>query len=193
MANTTATPTVLQDPGFLFWAPLASAEPTNTVVGSVFTDAWPVAWINLGATEEGGAFQYESTVEATRVAELFDPIRFTTTDRSGQLAFALADITLANLKRVLNGGTLTVVSGSGTTKLSKYVPPVPGAEVRAMVGWESLDATMRLVGYQCFQGGTLEMPFRKAPAKTTLPATFHFEVPSSGDPFAFWSAGAARA
>lgn len=192
MANSTATPNVLQDPGFLFWAPIGSTDPTNTVAGSVFTDSWPVAWINLGATEQGGTFQYDTKVEPTRVAELFDPIKYSTVERTGNIAFALADITLTNLKRVLNGGTLTVVSGTGATTLTSYTPPAPGAEVRCMIGWESLDATMRLVCYQCFQGGTLELAFRKAPDFVKFPATFNLEVPSSGVPFKVYGAGTAR-
>lgn len=192
MANTTAVPTLLTDPGFLFWAPLASSEPTNTVAGSVFTDAWPGAWINLGATEEGGTFNYDVSVEPTRVAELLDPIRYSTTERAGAMAFALASVTLTNLKKVLNGGTLTVVSGSGATTLTSYVPPTPGAEVRCMIGWESLDATARLICYQCFAGGNLELAFRKPPDFTKLPATFNLEIPSSGTPWKAYAAGTAR-
>ena len=188
----TATPNLLQDPGYLFWAPLASSVPTHTVAGSVFTDTWPVAWINLGATVEGSAFNYETSVEPTYVAELFDPIRFSTIERTGNIAFALADFTLANLKRVLNGGSLTVVSGTGATTLSKFEPPTPGSEVRSMIGWESLDATVRLVAYQTFQGGAAELAFRKRPEFTSIPAQFNFEVPSSGVPFSVWSAGVAR-
>lgn len=190
----TPTPNLLTDPGFLFWAPLGTAEPTNTVAGSVFTDAWPVAWINLGATADGSAFSYESSVEAMRVAELLDPVKFKTTERSGNISFALADITLANLKRVLNGGTLSVVSGVGATTLNSYTPPAPGTEVRSMIGWESLDATMRIVAYQCLQGGDIDMSFQSINSSdfTTMSATFNFEVPSSGTPFKVWSAGTAR-
>lgn len=192
MANTTAVPTVLTDPGFLFWAPLASDAPTNTVAGSVFTDSWPVAWINLGATEDGSKFTYDVTVEPISVAELFDPVSYRTTARAGNMAFNLASWTLTNLKKVLNGGTLTVVSGTGATTLTSYEPPDPGSEVRCMIGWESLDATTRLVAYQTLQGGTLETSFKRAPDKAVIPAQFNFEVPASGTPFTLWSAGTAR-
>ena len=154
----TATPVILTDPGYLFWAPLASTVPTNTVAGSVFTDAWPGAWISLGATADGSTFSTETTVETITVAEFFDPIAYKTTGRSGSFAFALASVTAANLKRVNNGGTLTV-TGSAATTLTKYTPVTPGAEVRSMIGWESLDATVRVVSYQCFQGGTMAMDF----------------------------------
>lgn len=192
MPVTLASPTILKDPGYLLWAPLLSTEPTNTVAGSVFTDTWPVAWINLGATEDGSKFRYESKVEPITVAEFFDPIQFSTTERSGSFAFNLANYTLQNLKRVFNGGTLATVSGAGTTLLSSYVPPAPGAEVRAMIGWESLDATMRIVCYQTLQGGAMETEFKKAPDKAIIPAEFQFEIPASGFPFKIYTAGTAR-
>lgn len=190
---TTATPNVLTDAGYLFWAPLASTVPTNTVTGSVFTDSWPVAWISLGATEDGSTLSYESTVEPIQVAEFFDPIRYATTARQGSIAFNLADWTLANYRRALNGGTLTVVSGTGATQLNRYRPPAPGAETRAMIGWESLDATTRVICYQTLNGGTIESAFRKAPDKALIPCQFNFEVPTSGIPFEIYTAGTARA
>ena len=190
---TTATPNILNDAGYLFWAPLLSAEPTNTVSGSKFTDAWPGAWISLGATEDGSEFTYETKLEAISVAEFFDPIKWATTERTGTFAFNLADYTLANLKRALNGGTLTVVSGTGATQLNSYIPPTPGAEVRAMLGWESLDNTVRLIVYQSIQGGAMKSEFKKAPSFATIPCEFSFEIPASGNPFKKYTAGAARA
>jgi hypothetical protein len=189
---TTAVPNVLTDPGYLFWAPLASTLPTNTVVGSKFTDSWPVAWLSLGATEDGSQFNYESTVEPIRAAEFFDPIRYSTTDRSGNISFTLVDWTLANLKRVLNGGTLTVVSGTGATTLSKFDPPIPGAEVRSMIGWEALSNDVRIIAYQTLNGGNIQSSFRRAPAKAGFACTFNFEKPAATEPFSVWTAGAAR-
>lgn len=189
---TTATPNILQDPGYLFWAPLGTAEPTNTVVGSKFTDAWAGGWVSLGATEDGSEFTYESKLEAIYVAEFFDPVKWSTTERSGSFAFALADYTLENLKKALNGGSLTIVSGTGATKLSKYTPPAPGAEVRCMLGWESLDSTTRIVVNQAIQGGSIKMAFKKAPAIATIPCEFNFEIPASGIPFQVYAAGDVR-
>jgi hypothetical protein len=190
---TTATPNVLTDPGYLFWAPLATAEPTNTVVGSKFTDSWPVAWINLGATEDGTEFNYETSVEAVRAAEFLDPIKWATTERNGNISFTLIDWTLANLKRVLNGGTLTVVSGTTTTQLNSYTPPAPGSEVRCMIGWESLDSTVRLITYQTINSGSIASAFKKAPDKAGFACQFNFEVPASGTPWKAYTAGTARA
>jgi hypothetical protein len=193
MSLSTATPLILTDPGFLFWAPLSSTEPTHAALASTYdADTWPVAWISLGATEEGSTFKYATTVEAVEVAEFFDPIRWSTTKREGSFAFNLANYTLQNVKRVFNGGTIATVSGAGVTLSSSYTPPAPGAEVRAMLGWESLDHTLRLICYQTIQGGEVESAFAKAPSYAVLPCEFKFEVPASGIPFKMYAAGTAR-
>lgn len=188
-------PNLLTDPGYLFIAPLASTVPVNTVAGSVFTDSWDAAWLPLGATEEGSTFAYTTEVEPVTVAEFFDPIKYATTGRSGSIAFNLANFGLSNYRRALNGGVtaLTATSGTGATALYTVTPPTPGSEVRCMVGWESLDNTVRLVAYQTIQGGEISSAFAKAPAFTTIPCTFNFEVPTSGLPFSMWGAGATRA
>lgn len=193
MPVTLGVPNLLQDPGYLLWAPLGSSEPTNTVVGGVFTDTWPVAWINLGATEEGSEFEYEIKTEAVKVAEFFDQIKYATVDREGSFAFNLADYTLKNLQRAYNGGTLATVSGAGTTLLSSLQPPAPGAEVRAMLGWESLDRTMRIVCHQVLNGGSVKNAFKRAPAKAVVPCKFMMEMPVGATlPFKVYTAGTAR-
>lgn len=185
------TPVVLTDPGYLFWAPLATTEPTSTVVGSVFTDAWAAAWIPLGATEDGSTFHYEIGVEAITVAEFFDPIKYATVSRSGNFAFNLTSYTANNLKRAFNGGTL-VTTGTTTTTKTTLEPPDPGTEVRAMLGWESLDNTVRLIARQCLNGGAVESAFKKVPDKAVIPCQFNFEVPAAARPFQFVFAGVAR-
>jgi hypothetical protein len=193
MPGATAVPTLLTDPGYLYIAPLLSTVPANTVAGSVFTDAWPVAWLSLGATKEGSTFSYSSTVEAISVAEFFDPIKYATTERSGNMTFALANVTLHNLKRALNGGVSTITpTGSGATAMGLFEPVAPGSEIRVMIGWESSDNTTRIVIRQTIQGGEVAMEFQKAPAFAGIPCTFNFEVPPSGAVFSVYSAGAAR-
>jgi len=189
------TPNVLTDPGYLFIAPLGSTEPTNTVAGSVFTDSWPVAWLPLGATEDGTELTYGNTVEAITVAEFFYPIKYATTEAHSSVAFNLANVGLTNYRRAMNGGAgaLTATSGTGATALYTVQPTTPGAEIRVMIGWESLDNTLRFVGRQCLQGGEVTTAFRKAPAFGVIPCTFNLEKPASAEPFQIWGAGATRA
>jgi hypothetical protein len=190
---TTAVPNVLVDAGYLFWAPAGTVDPTMTVAASKFTDVWPVAWIPLGATEEGSDFNYETKIEPIMVAEFYDPIKYATTERSGSIAFTLVDWTLSNWKRVLNGGTLSIVSGTGATQINKYEPPAPGAEVRSMIGWESLDNTARIIVRQGVNGSQIKSSFKKAPNKAGLACEFSFEIPSAAQPFSIYSSGLARA
>lgn len=189
-----AVPKILTDPGYLFIAPLGTALPTNTVLASAFTDAWASAWIPLGATEDGSEFAYNSTVEPITVAELPDPIEYRTTGRAGRIAFNLANWTLSNMRRALNGGIapLTPTSGTGGTALGTLEPPDPGDEVRAMIGWESLDNTTRLIARQTLQGGEITSAFRRAPAKAVIPCTFQMETPLAAKPFVIFAAGADR-
>jgi hypothetical protein len=194
MAHSVATPVVLTDPGMLWIAPLLTANPTNTVAGSVFTDDPAAAWIPLGATEEGSTQSYETSVEPITVAEFFDPIRWSTVSREGKIAFNLASFTLSNYNRAMNGGTaaLTVTSGTGATSLFTLEPPAPGNEVRCMILWESTDRTLRLMVRQTIQGGAIESAYKKAPALATIPCTFNMEVPTAAQPFIMWSAGVSR-
>lgn len=188
-------PNILTSPGTLMIAPLASTIPSNTVSGSVFTDAWAAAWLGLGATEDGSEFKYSTTVEPISVAEYFDPITYSTTERSGSIAFNLADFTLTNYRRAINGGTaaMTATSGTGATTLGTLTPPTPGAEVRCMIGWESLDNTVRLICHQTIQGGEIASAFKKAPDKAVIPCMFQLEVPSgTGIPWTMYTAGADR-
>lgn len=195
MPPVATAPTLLRDPGFLWIGPLATAAPTNTVAGSVFTDAVAAAWIPLGTTSDGSTFAYNTTVEPIYVAELFDPVAQATTERSGSFAFNLANWSLSNYNRALNGGVaaLTATSGTGATSLWTLNPPTPGAETRCMILWESSDATVRIMARQTLQGGEISSAFQKAPAFATIPCTFNMEIPSGGSqPFTIWGAGANR-
>lgn len=185
------TPKIATDPGFLLWAPLGTAEPAHTVAGGVFTDVWPTEWVVLGATEEGHAFSWSTSTEQIEVAEFLDPIKYVETGRTGSLAFALASITMANLKRALNGGTVTT-TGSAATTMATYTPPKLGESTRCMVGWESQDSTERLIAFQAFNTGSVEIARRKGAAKATIPVEYALEVPASGNPFKYLTAGVDR-
>lgn len=179
---TTAIPQVLTEPGYLFAAPLASTLPNmgeSAATAGKFADAWPAAWVPLGATTEGSTFAYSTSVEAINAAEFFDPIKYVTTERSGNIAFALMDFTLKNYKMALNGGigALVPAIGTGATAVYNYEPVAPGSEVRIMVGWESTDSTIRLVLRQTLQGGEVSTAFQKAPTVAAIPCTFNMEMP----------------
>ncbi len=189
-----ATPKTLTGPGFMFVAPLGSALPTHTSAGGKFTDTITTPWLALGATAEGTEFSYSTSVEPITVAEFFDPISYETTERSGNITFALASFTLTNVRRAFNGGVGAVVAaGTAGAEVTEISPPNPGTEVRVSLLWESLDGSLRLYLPQTIQGGDVTMSFRKAPDLATIPCTFNLEVPS-GDPrpWRLFAAGTAR-
>lgn len=197
MPYTMPAPTTIVDAGALFWAPLGTTIPGSgaggVVAGSVFTDSWASPWVLLGPTEDGTDFTYDLKVEPITVAEFYDPVKYVTTSRSGSLAFNLASYTLSNLNKALNGGALTIVSGTGATQLNKLSPPVVGQEVRCMLGWESLDHTARIIAYQTINGGSLKTSFKKGPKIGVISTQFSFEIPTSGNPFDIFTAGTTRA
>lgn len=192
MANgTIATPLLLTDPGFLYWAPVGSSVPTHTVAGSVFTDTWASPWIPLGMTDSGSTITTSLTVEPVEAAESFDPIALRTTARSARVEMSLLNFTAATLARTINTAGATV-SGTGATLLTKVSPPNPGSEVRCMIGFESLDSTVRWVAYQVINSGDVAIAFQKAPTKSVLPWNAQCEKPSATPPVDWWFAGATR-
>lgn len=191
---TVATPYLMMDPGFLWHAPANTLFPTGggTASGSVFTDSPSVTFYEIGATEAGYTFSYSQSIEAINVAEFADPVKWRTTARQGSMAFNMADYTLKNLQRAMNGGTLSTVSGSGATLISKWVPPVVGNETRAALLWQSFDGTMRIFMYQTVQVNEMETAFKRAPDIAVLPCEFRFEIDVSGNIFEVYTAGPTR-
>lgn len=193
-APTVTSPNTLVDPGYIWWAPLGSTVPTPTVAGSKFTDAIAAPWVWLGTTTDGSEFTNTIGVEYVRAAEIFDPVGSSITERSGAVTFSLLDVTLTKLKYVMNGGTVSIVSGTGATQLNKFTPPQVSGIARSMLIWESTDSTLRIAFYQALNTGDVTMPFRRAPDAAVLPATFSLEVPAgSSAPWEAWSAGTTRA
>lgn len=191
---TIAFPQLLTDPGYLFYAPVGTSLPANTVVGSVFTDLWSTAgaWVPLGMTDAGTTFTPTTTISPIEAAESFDPLVYRTTARTSQIEFMLKSYTATNISRAYNGATLTV-TGSTTTTLTQIDPPVPGTETRCMIGFESYDSTYRLVCFQAFNSGAMKKDFKKAPSNTAIPWVAMLEKPTSTQPWREWTTGTARA
>src|SRR3954471_24325356 len=126
MSLSTATPMILTDPGFLFYADLASSLPTMAALASSYdADTWPVAWKAVGATEDGSEFNYEMNVEKISVAELFNAVSYAPTEVTISIGFTMVDYTLNKLAVAMNAPTtnVTTVSGAAATLSSKLGPP----------------------------------------------------------------------
>lgn len=187
-----ATPNLIRDPGYLFWAPFATTEPAHTATASKFSDSWPVAFIPMGATQDGTTFNWEMPIEAIYAAEFLTPVAYANGEASGNIAFGLLDFTLKSLSRAMNGAATSTVGGTAATLVSKIEPPDPSEIVRCMIGWESLDNTMRIIGRQCINAAALEFSAKKGTDVGTIPCEFNFERPTAAKSWAIYAAGTAR-
>lgn len=181
---TVTTPFLMMDPGYLWIAPAGTSFPTDggTAVGSKFNDSPSVTFVEIGATEDGHRFRYAPSIEAVSVAEFLDPVKWRTVSREGSFAFNMADYTLKNMQRALNGGVITATGAAGT-QVNKLTPPGLGAETRSAIMWESGDATMRIFMYSTVNVAEMETAFNKAPAIAVLPCEFRFEIDGNGKIF----------
>lgn len=189
-----ATPMLIREPGFLFSALLLSTEPLHAALASTYdADVWPVAWVPWGPTAEGSVFGYNTTVEPIRVAELFDPVDYSITETGATLAFAVTNFTLLNMARLMNAPSslVTTVSGTGATLSSKVEPPDQEQIISRMIGWESLDHTMRFVGRSAINSGEMQINLAKGGA-ASMASTWMFKRPAAGKAFTFYGAGTAR-
>lgn len=162
-------------PGYLFIAPTGTAEPSDLATGQGNWSLINASWVLLGYTNEGSEFRYSLATDVVDVAEELDPVSVQTTGRSASVAFSLAEITATNLKRAMNGGTITAGTGIVT-----FEPPDLGSEVRVMLGFESEDHQERWVYRRCFQSGDMTIARRKGAEKATITAEFSLEKPTDG-------------
>jgi hypothetical protein len=194
MATGTVTPgNLLKGPGILYWAPLATAEPSHTPTAGKFpTTAWGAPWSPLGSTDAGSQWSDSLDTDTITVAESVYAQLVVGTARTATWQVALAEWSKTTIQRALNGGTVTTSGTSGTT-LTQIDPPDVGAEVRCMIGWQSEDDTVRFVGRQALQTGDLSAGFRKGSDNATLGITWSFEKPSAGGaPYSIYLAGTGR-
>jgi hypothetical protein len=180
-------------PGYLYRAVIGSTVPTNTVVGSVFTDAWPAAWIPWGVTREGHSWSYQIQTNQTTVAEYLTALAYVEEGVQIGVDFDVMQFTAKNIAQALNNPAgATTVSGATTTLLTRVSPPAVGSSVRTMIGWESSDFTERAIWYQCLQTGNIQIQRRKGAVGASLPLSYSVEQPATGNPFDLFFAGVTR-
>lgn len=182
----------LVDAGFLLYAPLGTALPANTVTASKFADPWPIAWVALGQTSSGTKISDNATAADLESAESYVPIDSRTTKRVITAAFDLLTFTASNLAVALNNSVKTV-TGATTTILTQVDAPAPQSETAFMLGWESLDSTVRWVGRTCRNQGDLSVQMAKAPNMAQIPFSANVvQGTSTTPPYSWFFAGTAR-
>lgn len=178
-------------PGLIRYAPLGTTIPTITAVASKVVGTW-TNWISVGSTEEGLTYSESTDTEDITVAESPYPVKVVTTGKAGTVEFGMAQIDSLNWKLANNGGTITP-TGTGTTKLDVYVPPLVGAEVRVMLAFQSNDDDEILVWPQVFNSGGFEAARASIATKHLLPVSFAVELPDPAvmtTPYKRWTTGA---
>lgn len=160
-------------PGRLYYAPLGTAEPTTA------SGALPSAWQAVGYTENGTEISTNITAEDIEVAEEFDPIDNIQTKRVTTLTVEMAESTK---KRLL------LAVGAGASYADDSTPfefPDPTAIVGVMLVWDYMDvpdATNRRWLFRSAKpSGTVTTVRRKAPAKSTIAATFTIVKPDASN------------
>ena len=179
-------------PGTLYAAPLGTTEPTAV------TGAWPATWYALGFTDQGSTFSFGPAVSPVEVEELFWPVEQAITGYSGKLSFVLAETTRQNLAFALNAGIGSAIDatsqGTNVDGSLWQEPPAPGAEVRLMLGWDSIpeagttstDPFARFILRQTIQTGMVTRLARKGNNKSMYACEFALEFPKTGlQPFRF--------
>jgi hypothetical protein len=172
-------------PGYLYWAPLSTTEPTDLVTPWAEVAA---GWIELGYTETGSEFMYQLQTAAVKVAEELDTIKNAPTDRTASVTFNLAQLTATNLGIASNGGTIQV-NGAVVT----FEPPALGSEQRAMIGFESEDHQERWIWRQCLMNGQMKITRAKGAANATIACVFELEKPPGANIYHAILANPARA
>lgn len=192
MAIGTINPLAIKaGPGRIYYAPLGTAIPTFSAVASEISGAW-TSWVQVGSTDEGLTYSESTDTEDIRVAESLYAVRTVTTGKTGSVTMSLSEINDLNWKLVANGGTITV-TGAGATKLSTFVPPLAGSEVRVMLGFQSADDDEVLIWPQVFNTGGFETARSSFSEKHSLPAEFSVELPDPAvltTPYKRWVTGA---
>lgn len=177
MATPVVTPAAIKTgPGVIRYAPLGTTIPTITAVASKLVATW-TTWVDVGATDTGLAYAESISTSPVRVAESQYDIRNNVEAKAGVVRFAMSHIHDLSWKLAMNGGTI-VTTGATTTKLSKYQPPLIGAEVRVMLAFQSLDDEEIIIWPQVLNTGSVETirPAQGAD-KWMLPTEFAVELP----------------
>lgn len=191
MGTASVTSNLIQTgPGILRYAPLGTAIPVITAAASKVVATW-TSWVSVGATDAGITYNEASETADIKVAESVYPVRTVTTGKTSRISGVLNEISDLNWKLVMNGGTNTS-SGAGVTKLTTYVPPLVGAEVRVMLSFQDSLDTEIIVWPQVFNVGSVEYVRGTLETKAGLSFEFNAEIPATGyvTPYQRFTAGA---
>ncbi|MER7164497.1 hypothetical protein ABT336_00240 [Micromonospora sp. NPDC000207] len=192
-APTIAPGQIKTGPGVIYYMYGLTTMPTPTAAGNKVVFDWSTdLWLQVGATDEGLTYTESTDTSDITVAESLYPVGTVTTGKAGRVAFSMSHISDVNWKLAMNGGTIAV-TGTGATKLSAYVPPLVGQEVRVALGFHSMQEDELIIWPQAFNVGSVETARSAFDNKHQLPTEFAIELPDPAiltTPYKRWTAGA---
>jgi hypothetical protein len=164
---------VTTGPGWLYVAPLGTAEPTSS------SAVLPSAWQEVGFTDAGSTFTTDITSEGIEVAETPDRIATVQTTRVTTIAFAMAETTRRNLLLALGAGV--GVNNAAVIHLPDFTDLVD-----VMIVLQAVDGA-RWVFPSVSPSGQISIANQKAPQKRLIAVTFNVNTPSGGgEPVSIW-------
>lgn len=151
-------------PGRLYYAPLGTTEPASC------SAALPSAWKSIGYTENGTEIAITVTAEDIDVAEELESVDNVQTKRTVVVNVEMAESTKRRLLLAVGAGA------APSDDAATFELPDPTAVVGVMLVWDAMDtpdATNRRWLFRSAKpSGTITTVRRKAPAKSTITASF---------------------
>tara|TARA_B100001939_G_scaffold65577_2_gene54422 strand:+ start:4712 stop:5293 length:582 start_codon:yes stop_codon:yes gene_type:complete len=177
---------VMLGTGELYIAAEATAFPTDPTTTPSSSD-----WTDIGYSESGWTLDYDKTFEDVMVAEEIDPVFTIKTAQEIRISGELAQVSLANLKEAMGGGTIT--TGSPSTGFSELKPPATDAflEKSLLLRVDAPDSTLGgtlkkrdVLVPRAVNVGAFSMTHAKAPQKVLVAVEYKVLKPGSGAQFA---------
>ena len=172
--------------GELYIGAEATAFPTDPTTTPSSSD-----WTDIGYSESGWTLDYDKTFEDVMVAEEIDPIFTIKTAQEVRISGELAQVSLANLKEAMGGGTITTgAPSSGFTELN---PPTTDSflEKSLLLRVDAPDSTLGgtlkkrdVLVPRAVNVGAFSMTHAKAPQKVLVSVEYKVLKPGSGAQFA---------
>ena len=171
--------------GELYVATEGTAFPTDPTTAPSGSD-----WTDIGYSESGWTLDYDKTFEDVMVAEEIDPIFTIKTAQEVRISGELAQVSLANLKEAMGGGTITTgAPSSGFTELN---PPTTDSflEKSLLLRVDAPDSTLGgtlkkrdVLVPRAVNVGAFSMTHAKAPQKVLVSVEYKVLKPGSGAQF----------
>ena len=176
---------VMLGTGELYIGAETTAFPTDPTTTPSSSD-----WTDIGYSESGWTLDYDKTFEDVMVAEEIDPIFTIKTAQEIRISGELAQVSLANLKEAMGGGTITTSTPS--SGFSELKPPATDAflEKSLLLRVDAPDSTLGgtlkkrdVLVPRAVNVGAFSMTHAKAPQKVLVSVEYKVLKPGSGAQF----------